>query len=410
MNYLIIGSGVAGTTAAKSIRKLDQYGALTIVTDEPYPFYSRIRLIDFLAGNLKPEQLYLRKPEWYAEQGITLRTNARAVKINPGLKTVTFENGEELGYGKLLLATGATPFIPPIPGVQLQGVFSLRTMADAIKIVEYAKTHREVTIIGGGLLGLEAGSNLIKSGCTVNVVEFFPRLLPRQMDVAGAAVLQRRLKSMGFRFYLGAKTKEITGGDTVNGVNLEDGTRIPCSMVLISAGIRPDTTLALTASAISATPYQSAIRHPGISVNKGIVVNDRMETGIPNIYAAGDPIEYFGVSYGIWTAAEKQGEIAGTNMAGGKERYPGTTISNTLKVAGVSLTAAGDIDGEGKGESIVVETDATYRKLALKNGRIIGAIFYGDTAGQQKALAAINSGKDVSALLDALRAGNFDKL
>lgn len=410
MNHLIIGSGVAGTTAAKAIRKLDPYGALTIVTSEPYPFYSRIRLIDFLAGNLKPEQLYLKKPEWYAEQGITLRTDTRAVKINPALKNVTLEGGEELPYGKLLIATGATPFIPPIPGAQRQGVFSLRTMDDAIRIVEYAKTHREVTIIGGGLLGLEAGSNLIRSGCTVTVVEFFPRLLPRQMDAAGAAVLQRRLESMGFRFYLGAKTKEITGGGSISGITLEDGTTIPCGMALISAGIRPDTTLALTASAISATPNQSAIRHPGITINKGIVVNDRMETGIPNIYAAGDPIEFFGVSYGIWPAAEKQGEIAGTNMAGGKDRYAGTTISNTLKVAGVSLTAAGDIDADGKGESIVLETATTYRKLALKNNRITGAIFFGDTAGQQKALAAINSGKDISTLLDALRAGNFDKL
>ncbi|MBI5637672.1 MAG: NAD(P)/FAD-dependent oxidoreductase [Nitrospinae bacterium] len=410
MNYLIIGGGVAGTTAAKAIRKLDPYGALTIVTGEPYPFYSRIRLIDFLAGDLKPEQLFLKKPEWYGEQGITLRTNARAVKINPALKTVTLEGGEDLPYGKLLIATGATPFIPPIPGVQRPGVFSLRTMADAIRIVEYAKTHRAVTIIGGGLLGLEAGSNLIKAGCTVNVVEFFPRLLPRQMDAAGAAVLQRRLESMGFRFHLGAKTKEITGGDGVSGVTLEDGTNIPCGMALISAGIRPDTALAMTSSAISATPYQSAIRHPGITLNKGIVVNDRMETGIPNIYAAGDPIEFFGVSYGIWPAAEKQGEIAGNNMAGGKDRYAGTTISNTLKVAGVSLTAAGDIDADGKEQSIVAETGSAYRKLVLKNNRIIGAIFYGDTAGQQKVLAAINGGKDVSALLDALRAGNFDKL
>ena len=410
MNYLIIGSGVAGTAAAQAIRKIDPYGPLTIVTTEPYPFYSRIRLIDFLAGNLKPEQLFLKKPEWYAEQGITLRMSTRAVKINPGLKTVTVEGGEELAYGKLLLATGATPFIPPIPGAQRQGVFSLRTMDDAIRIVEYTKTHREVTIIGGGLLGLEAGNNLIKAGCKVNVVEFFPRLLPRQMDAVGAAVLQRRLESMGFRFYLGAKTKEFTGGDGISGVMLEDGTNIPCDMALISAGIRPDTALAMTSSAISATPHQSAIRHPGITLNKGIVVNDRMETGIPHVYAAGDPIEFFGVVYGIWPAAEKQGEIAGNNMAGGKDRYAGTTISNTLKVAGVSLTAAGDIDADGKGESIVLETATTYRKLALKNNRIVGAIFYGDTAGQQKTVAAINGGKDVSGLLDALRAGNFDKL
>lgn len=410
MNYLIIGSGVAGTAAAQAIRKLDQYGALTIVTTEPYPFYSRIRLIDFLGGNLKPEQLFLKKIEWYGEQGITLRTGVRAVKINPALKNVTLEGGEELPYGKLLIATGATPFIPPIPGVQRQGVFSLRTMDDAIRIVEYAKTHREVTIIGGGLLGLEAASNLIKAGCTVSVVEFFPRLLPRQMDAAGAAVLQRRLESMGFRFYLGMKTKEITGGESISGITLEDGTSIPCGMALISAGIRPETALAMTSSAISATPYQSAIRHPGITLNKGIVVNDRMETGIPNVYAAGDPIEFFGVSYGIWPAAEKQGEIAGTNMAGGKERYSGTIMSNTLKVAGVSLTAAGNIDAEGKEESIVLETGATYRKLTLKNNRIIGAIFYGDTAGQKQTLAAINSGKDVSAQIDALRAGNFEKL
>lgn len=389
MKYVIIGNGVAGTAAAANIRKLDGEGDITVFTDEAVPFYSRIRLIEYLAGDAGAKDIIIYKDEWYGKNNIRLLLDTSISDIDSEKKEVVTSKGERFDYDKLLLATGGSSFVPPVPGADKKGVFTLRTIRDADRIIEYAKGPGKVLLIGGGVLGLEAGNALRKRGCEITAVEVFPRLLPRQMDPEGAEILKAQLEVMGFTFHLDAKSKEITGNDRAEGLVLEGGTRIDCDLIIISAGVRPVAGLA---------------RKIGLTVNKGLIVNDRMETSINDIYAAGDLIEHKGVFYGIWPAAQKQGEIAGTNMAGGNAHYGGTIMSNVLKVVGVDLAAAGDIDAEGKGGSIVHKDREkyVYRKLVIRDNILSGCILYGDITGYRKILKAIEEKRDVSGIKDAL--------
>ncbi len=398
MQYLIIGNGVAGTTAAFHIRNTDPSAVIQVITEEPYPFYSRIRLPEFLAGEADEEHLIIRKPEWYEHNGITLHLKTGAAAIDHGRHEVLTGNNAVFSYDRLLLTTGARCFIPPIPGSGKQGVFTLRSLDDAKAIRAYAKASAgRVVMIGGGVLGLEAGYGLIKAGCSVTVVEIFPRLLPRQMDTEGAAILQSRMEKMGFRFHLDAKSHEIIGSGSVEALLLEDATRIDCDLIIISAGIRQNLDL----------PAKL-----GMTVDKGLVVNDRMETGVPDIFAAGDLIQHKGICYGIWPAAEKQGEIAGINMAGGNAEYHGTTPSNTLKVAGIDLFAAGEIDAEGKKESFSVSDPAKYiyKKLIVDNGLIVGAILVNDIRERRRVMKAIEDKKDIRTIRKQLEAWNLSAL
>jgi len=398
MKYVVIGNGVAGTAAALNIRKIDSQGTITVISEEPYPFYSRIRLMEFLAGDVDEKGLIIRKNQWYEDNRIELILNTHVSEIDAVKKEVITSSGDKVKYDRLLLGTGANSFIPPIPGAGKKGVFTLRTLKDAIAIRDFAKqkNHR-VLIIGGGVLGLEAGNGLRKAGNSITVAEFFPRLLPRQMDPEGAGILKKQMEQMGFRFHLGAKSKEIIGKDRAEGLLLEDGTRIDCDMIIISAGIRHNSVLA---------------QDLGMKIDKGLIVNDRMETGVPDIYAAGDLIQHNGICYGIWPAAEKQGEVAGINMAGGNALYTGTTISNTLKVAGIDLMAAGDIDAEGKKESIVVKDSDNfiYKKIVIQNNIIVGAILYGDIKDRKKILKALENRTDINQLREELKQWDLEKL
>lgn len=397
MKYIIIGNGVAGTTAAANIRKLDSRGEITILSDESLPFYSRIRLIEFLAGEVDNKGLVIYREDWYEKNNIKLLLNSPVSDIDKDKKQVITFTGESLFYDRLLLAAGGFSFIPAIQGADKKGVFTLRNIKDAQEIVDYAKGAKNVTLIGGGVLGLEAGNSLRKTGHKISVVEFFPRLLPRQMDIEGAEILKAQMENMGFTFYLGAKSKEIAGRDKVAGLILEDGTIINTDLIIISAGIRPSAELG---------------KKLGISVNKGLPVDDRMETGIKDIFAAGDLIEHRGMFYGIWPAAQKQGEIAGVNMAGGNAVYEGTTMSNVLKVVGIDLAAAGDIDAEGKCESIVHKDKDRYiyKKLIIKDNVLSGCILYGDITGYRKILRAINEKKNIENIRKDLEKWDLSRL
>ncbi len=382
MKYIIIGNGVAGSTAVANIRKLDSSGEITVFTDEAFPFYNRIRLIDFLAGDVDETGLVIYKTNWYEKNNIKLLLSAPVSEIDKDKKQILTSNGERLQYDKLLLSTGGISFIPPIPGSDKKGVFTLRTLKDAVEIKNYAMKAKKVILIGGGVLGLEAGNSLRKTGHEVSVVEFFSRLLPRQMDPEGAEILKAQMESTGFIFYLDAKSKEITGDDRVRGLILEDGRKIDCDLIIISAGVRPNAILA---------------KKPGIKINRGLLVNDRMETEIKDIYAAGDLVEHRGVFYGIWPASRKQGEIAGINMAGGNAVYEGTTPSNILKILGIDLAAAGDIDAEGKYDSII-EKDKDryiYKKLVIRDNVLSGCILYGDISDYRKILKAIDEKRNI---------------
>jgi len=386
-NHLIIGNGVAGTTAAESIRKLDKAGKITIVTEESTPFYYRMRLPDFISGDLAEDKLSAKKDQWYKDQGIELKLQTRIQGADPGKKTVSTQSGLEIPYDRLLIATGSRSFIPPMKGSDKKGVFALRTIQDARDIVAWAKNIQKVVLIGGGLLGLEAGNALRKLGKNLTVVEFFPRLLPRQLDVTGGGRLQKIMEGMRFSFRLGAKTQEIKGEDRVSGVLLEGGELLPAEMVIVSAGVRPSLELAKALN---------------LDHDKGVKVDEQMRTNQSGIYAAGDVAEFKGMPYGIWTAATEQGQIAGTNMAGGNALYKGTVMANTLKVIGIDLASAGNIDAENKLESKVLTEEKIYKKIVLENGQIAGCIMMGDTKGFTKITKMMSEKQNVSQIKDKL--------
>lgn len=392
-DYLIIGNGVAGTTAAENIRKNDNTGKITIVTDEDMSFYYRIRLNEFISGDIGPDNLLAKKASWYEENSIDLKLNTKITSVDPDKKTVITDKGESISYDKLLIATGSHSFVPPIKGSDTKGVFSIRDIRDARNIIEHARDIKDVVVIGGGLLGLEAGNAFRKMDKNVTIVEFFPRLLPRQLDVDGAKRLQTIMEGMGFSFRLDARTEEIEGGDAVKSVKLANGETLEAQMVVISAGVRPNMELAESL---------------GLECDKGIKINERLLTNKPDIYAAGDVAEFNGMPYGIWTAAMEHGKIAGANMAGGEITYSGTTMANSLKVVGIDLASAGDIDADNNHEAITESDDNTYKKIVLDDNKIIGCIMLGETKTFTKVTKLISAKTDVSAAKNEILKEDFD--
>ena len=392
-NYIIVGNGAAGTTAAEHIRKIDPKGNIIVFTDEDLPFYWRIRLNEYLAGDMNKESLIVKQPKWYDQQQIKLKLSTRIVGGDTQRRNVITDTEERFQYDALLIAAGSHSFIPPIKGSDKRGVFTLRNIRDVHQVLQWADGSSEVVLIGGGLLGLEAGNALRKRGKKVSVVEFFPRLLPRQLDSEGARRLQGIMEEMGFSFRLGAKTEAITGDDSVTGVQLEDGEALSSEMVIISAGVRSNLELA---------------RPLGLDSDKGIQVDKHMKTNQSEIYAAGDAAEFQGITYGIWPAAMEQGRVAGTNMAGKESEYQGTTMSNVLKVVGIDLASAGDIDNENKMRSHSVQREGVYKKIVIKDKYITGCIMLGETKSFHKVTQAMSGKKDISQMRDLLFAEGFD--
>ncbi len=386
-NYVIIGNGVAGTTAAENIRKQDSEGKITIFSEEDLPFYYRLRLNEFISGDISEPQLVAKKMTWYEDHHIGLKLKTRIEDVKLQEKTAIAEDNRRFAFDRLLIATGSHSFIPPIKGSEKKGVFALRDIQDARNISAYAKNVEDIILIGGGLLGLEAGHALKKLGKRIMVVEFFPRLLPRQLDVDGARRLQEIMEDMGFSFRLGAKTQEITGDGQVGGILLEGGESLSGGMVVISAGVRPNMVL---------------VERLALSIDKGIVVDEHLQTSQPGIYAAGDVAEYKGMPYGIWPAAMEQGKAAGINMAGGDMTYDGTTMANTLKVAGVDLASAGNIDAENEFEARVKTEERIYRKIVIKDNHIVGCIMLGETKGFNQITKMMAEKTDISKIGDLL--------
>lgn len=383
--YIIVGAGVAGATACKAVREIDPKGELRLFTEENYPFYSRMRLPEVVSGKSQPERLLIMGASWFQDSAVLFHPGEQVKQLSLEPLGVVSTKGEYRAE-RVLLATGGYGFMPPIPGADLQGVLCLRTMADAINIRDQASSASKALLIGGGVLGLELGNALRLRGLEVSVVEVFDRLLPRQTDPKAAEILKTAMEAMGFRFYLGVQPKEIQGknGKAV-ALLLADGRSLEADLFLVSAGVRPRLELAKVS---------------GIKTDKAILVNDKLETSVPNVYAAGDCVEHRGVYYGIWPAAEEQGRVAGINMAGGQASYAGTVMSNQLKVLGIDLLAAGQIDPDGLLDSEVVfdPERSIYRKLVYKEDKIVGAILLGDTSGHKKILEALEKGRSLGPL------------
>jgi nitrite reductase (NADH) large subunit len=393
--YFIIGNGVAGARAAVKIREADQKGEIRIFTEEAYPFYYRVRFPEYVAGEVTIQNLTIHTKEWYQSKEILIHLEEGITEVNAPKKEVTSQKGKTYAYDLLLMATGGNAFVPPIKGTEKKGVFTLRTMKDAIGMKEFSGGVKQAILVGGGLVGLETGGALLRRGIKVALIEHNPRILPRQMDPDGAKILQGKMESMGFSFFLNSQSEEMIGKETVEGLRLKDGRTVEGQMVIISAGVKPNIKLAQTM---------------GLETKNGILVNDRLETKIEGLFAAGDVAEHRGRVYGIWPAAQRQGETAGVNMSGGNVLYEGTVVSNTLKVVGIDLTASGDIDAEGKLESVVKSNreKSIYRKVTFKEDKIVGCILLGNIKGNSEILNAIEKQVNVKALKGFILEDDFD--
>jgi nitrite reductase (NADH) large subunit len=395
--YVVVGNGIAGVTAAQSIVRADPAAEVHIFGGEPYPYYQRPRLWKFLANEVEQQSLYFRSPDWYATKGIQVHLGARVTALDPAEHRLTLADGGNIHYDRLLLATGAQPFVPPFAGTDKDGVFTLRTLDDARAMKAYAADIRSVVVIGCGLLGLETARALLSLGLDVRMLESERRLLPRQLDGEGAQVLQARLEAIGLHFLTEAQTETILGNERVTGVRLRDGRVVEGEMVLISTGIRSRVVLA---------------REAGLEVNRGLIVDEQLRTSATDVYAAGDVAEFEGIVYGIIPAAIEQAQVAAANMVSeGSATYSGTVPATTLKIVGIDLTSLGDATATGDEFDILRQTDpaaGVYRRLTLRDGKIIGAILLGDTQSVRPLKQLIATGRDVSAYSDRLLDENLD--
>ncbi len=396
MKAVMIGGGLAGTIAAKTLRELDPEAGIIVLDGEKYAYYPRPNLIEFIAGNLPYEKMFAFASGWSDRQRINIRKGVAAVKIDPAGKKVRTSDGEEIAYDTLLLATGARPSVPAIPGRDLPGVFVLRTIDDAQAILARLPSTGRAAVMGGGLLGLEIARALRARGAEVSVAEFFDRLLPRQLDAAGSALLKRQVEALGIEVRLGVKTTAILGKGSVEGLKFEGGGEFKAGLVVVATGVAPETALAAEA---------------GIGTGRGILVDDLMRTNVPDIFAAGDCVEHRGRVYGIIPASFEQGRAAAYNMLKMDKPYSGTVPSTTLKTAGLFVTSAGLFDTDDAAFEILVNDSpekGTYRKIVLKDGRLVGAIWMGGRKGSAEISRLVMSGSDVKDFKNDLLRDDFD--
>jgi len=396
MRVLIVGNGLAGTIASKTLRELDPEADITVFAEERYLYYPRPNLIEFLAGNISREKLFAFSQDWFEERQISIRLGQTVKKLHPESKKVELDEGKTESYDFLLLANGASSWIPPIKGAEKKGVFTLRTLDDAIGILSWIENHPDVVIIGGGLLGLEIARAVRTHGASVQVVEFFPRLLPRQLDSEGAAVLQSKIEDMGIKVRLGTATEEILGEGGVKGLKFKSGEQLAAQTAIAAAGVRPNIRLAADA---------------GLEADKGIVVDDSLQTSHPGIFAAGDNVQHRDKVYGIIPASFNQARLAAFNIAGNEKKYTGTIPSNTLKVVGVDLTSIGLVNPEeGTAEEFrkTVEEQGIYKKIVIQEGKLAGAIWMGTKQNISEINRIILQKIGVEKWKDALMEEDFD--
>lgn len=395
-HLVLVGNGMAGVKTLEELLALapDRYD-ITVFGAEPHPNYNRILLSPVLAGEMGIADIVLNGAEWYRARGIQLNLGRRVARIDRRRRFVVADGGAEAPYDRLLLATGSNPVVLPVPGADLLGVLTYRDIRDTEAMIQAAARHRRAVVIGGGLLGLEAANGLRSRGMDVTVVHLMPWLMERQLDRTAAGMLQAALEARGIAFRLPAQTTAILSdaGCRVGGVALGDGTELPADLVVMAVGIRPNVELA-----------QSA----GLHCERGIVVSDTLQTYDPRIYAVGECVAHRGVAYGLVAPLYEMAKVCATHLAGfGIGRYAGTIPSTRLKVTGIDLFSAGNFMG-GPGTEAVTLHDpepGTYRKVVLKDQRVAGAVFYGDTGGASWLLDLMREKCDVAAFRDALAFG-----
>ena len=393
---VMVGNGMAGMRTLEELLQLapDAYD-ITVFGAEPHPNYNRILLSPVLAGEQTLEEIVLNDRDWYATNGIALHLGKEVVKIDRVQRRVIAADGTVERYDRLLLATGSTPVILPVPGKELPGVITYRDIADTDAMIDAAKRFRHAVVIGGGLLGLEAANGLRLRGMDVTVVHLMPWLMERQLDRTAANLLQASLEAKGLTFRLEAKTERLVAGESgrVAAVGLAGGEMLPADLVVMAVGIRPNVRLAQEA---------------GLHCDRGIVVNDTLQSFDPRIYAIGECVSHRGSTYGLVAPLFEMAKVCANHLAQmGIGRYGGSQTSTKLKVTGVDLFSAGDFTGGTDTEEIVLSDPANgvYKKLVLKGDKLIGSVLYGDTVDGAWYFKLLREGRSIGAIRDRLMFG-----
>ncbi|MGO4156313.1 NAD(P)/FAD-dependent oxidoreductase [Cupriavidus sp. YAF13] len=391
---VVVGNGMAGMRTVEELLKLapDLYD-ITVFGAEPHGNYNRILLSPVLAGEKTVADIMLNTRDWYDQNGIELLAGDPVVAIDRRRRLVRSQSGREVGYDRLLLATGSKPFIIPVPGHQLDGVIAFRDIQDVETMLAAARNHRHAVVIGGGLLGLEAANGLMRQGMEVSVVHVADSLMERQLDKPAAALLKQALERKGLRFLLNANTSGILGEDRVTGVCFKDGTQIRADLVVMTAGVRPNIELAQQA---------------GLRCERAIVVDDTLQSYDPRVYAVGECVQHRQATFGLVAPIWEQARVAAAHLAGaGHRRYVQQATATKLKVTGVDLYSAGDFIG-GEGSEDLVMRDprrGMYKRLVLQGGRLVGAVLYGDVQDGPWYFDLIQSGAPVGAMRQRLLFG-----
>ena len=369
MRYIIIGGSAAGISAVEAIRSVDRTSPIELFSSEGTPFYSRVLLSYYIAGAITKDELHFRPLEFFSENKVTAHLGQKVERVLPESKTITMEDGREYPFDRLLIATGSSPKILDIPGKAKKGVVVLRNIDHAQEIVNRLEEIKTACVLGGGLIGLRTGYALSVRGVKVKIIVKSGHVLSQMLDRESAEMVQGVMREHGIDIRTGRDGVEIVGKESVEGIILDDGERINCQLIIIGKGVQPNVDL------ISSTQ---------IKVNEGIVADETMRTNLPDIYVAGDVAETYDLSTGrmgvnaIWPCAFEQGRVAGLNMAGKKAKYDGSFRMNSLDFYGLPVISMGitRIDGNGF-QQVQRKTKSTYRKLVLKDGRIVGAILVG---------------------------------
>lgn len=390
-SLVVIGNGMAGMRTVEELIKLDPEAYdITVFGAEPHGNYNRIMLSPVLAGEKTLDDIMINTPEWYAKNQITLHAGNPVMRIDRQRKQVIAASGLRVRYDRLLLATGSDPFIIPVPGHDLPGVISFRDIKDVDAMLEAARTRQRAVVIGGGLLGLEAANGLQKQGMEVTVVHLMDSLMERQLDKQAAGLLQSALEARGIRFAMATQTECITGDSRVDGIRFKDGTEIPTDLVVMAVGIRPNVALA---------------KECGLHCERGIVVNDALQTFDPAIYAVGECVQHRQAIYGLVAPLWEQAKVCANHLANmGIGSYAGSQVSTKLKVTGIDLFSAGDFVASDGDEEIVFRDlrRGVYKKLVMRQGKIAGAVLYGDVSDGSWYYDLMIEGVDVSDWRDIL--------
>jgi len=377
LRVVIVGAGVAGVSAAEAARQAAPEAEVLLVTGEPGPPIYRLSLTRYLAGELAADALELHPAEWYQAQRITLQ-HRELTAVTPATRTLRFRDGGELAYDRLVLALGAHPFRPDLPGAGLDRVYTLRTREDAEQMLAVCGPEVPCVCIGGGLLGLETAGALARRGARVTVVEHQRWLLSRQLNRRAGAVFERQVRDLGIALRTGVQTRRLQGGAAVSGVELDTGEVLPARVVVFSAGVRANLELAQAA---------------GLEVGQGIRVDDAMRTSAPDVFAAGDGVEHRGILYGTWPPAMRQGATAGLGAAGQTASFQGLPRSATLKALGVPLFSIGQMAPARAGDRLVeAEAEGGYTGFVWRAGQLIGAILLGDARLAPQAQRLVEAG------------------